>query len=74
MLLEGRAFEKDDVREGGRSFVSERHQGPLFSGSPSGTTGTPLSIYQDLSAINRENALVWRQLSSAGLRRGDRRA
>jgi phenylacetate-CoA ligase len=65
---------KDDVREGGRSFVSERHQAPLFSGSTSGTTGTPLSIYQDLSAINREYAFTWRQLSWAGLRRGERRA
>jgi len=65
---------KDDVREGGRSFVSERKQGPLFSGSTSGTTGSPLSLYQDLSAINRENAFIWRQLTWAGLRRGDRRA
>jgi phenylacetate-CoA ligase len=65
---------KDDVREGGRLFVSERHQGPLFSGSTSGTTGMPLSIYQDLSAINREFAFCWRQLSWAGLRPGERRA
>lgn len=65
---------KHDVREGGRSFVSERYQGPLFSGSTSGTTGTPLSLYQDLSAINRENAFIWRQLNWAGLRRGERRA
>jgi phenylacetate-CoA ligase len=65
---------KNDVREGGRSLVSERYQRPLFSGSTSGTTGTPLRIYQDLSAINRENAFIWRQLNWAGLRRGERRA
>lgn len=65
---------KSDVRKGGRSFISERHQGPLFSGSTSGTTGTPLTLYQDLSAINRENAFIWRQLNWAGLRRGERRA
>lgn len=65
---------KEDVREGGRSFISERHQRPLFSGSTSGTTGAPLSLFQDLSAINRENAFIWRQLSWAGLRRGERRA
>ena len=65
---------KADVREGGKSLISEKKQGPLFSGSTSGTTGAPLSLYQDLAAINRENAFIWRQLSWAGLRRGDRRA
>src|SRR5712691_12826559 len=65
---------KADVRKGGKSLISERKQGPLFSGSTSGTTGAPLSLYQDLPAINRENAFIWRQLTWAGLRRGDRRA
>ena len=65
---------KADVRDGGKSFISERKKGTLFSGSTSGTTGTPLSLYQDLHAINRENAFIRRQLSWAGLRRGDRRA
>jgi phenylacetate-CoA ligase len=65
---------KADVREGGKSLISERKRGPLFSGHSSGTTGAPLSLYQDLAAINRENAFIWRQLAWAGLRRGDRRA
>src|SRR4029077_827054 len=65
---------KTDVREGGKSLVSEKKWGPLFSGSTSGTTGAPLSLYQDVHAINRENAFVRRQLCWAGLRRGDRRA
>lgn len=65
---------KADVRDGGKSFISERKPGTLFAGSTSGTTGTPLSLYQDLPAINRENAFIWRQLTWAGLRRGDRRA
>jgi phenylacetate-CoA ligase len=65
---------KAEVREGGKSFLSRRAQGPLFSGSTSGTTGAPLSLQQDLAAINRENAFVWRQLNWAGVRRGDRRA
>lgn len=65
---------KGDVREGGKTFVSERKQGPLFKASTSGTTGTPLTLYQDLAAINRENAFIWRQLDWAGLRRGERRA
>lgn len=65
---------KDDVRARGRRFVSERKRGPLFAGSTSGTTGSPLQLYQDLASINRENAFVWRQLSWAGLHRGERRA
>ncbi|MGH8737392.1 MAG: phenylacetate--CoA ligase family protein [Burkholderiales bacterium] len=65
---------KDDVRAGGATFVSRRKRGPLFAGSTSGTTGAPLRLKQDLAAINRENAFVWRQLSWAGLRRGERRA
>ena len=65
---------KSDVREGGKSLLSEKRRGPLFSGSTSGTTGAPLSLYQDLAAVNRENAFITRQLAWAGLRRGDRRA
>src|SRR5215831_16807956 len=68
------SISKADVREGGKSFISEARRGPLFPGSTSGTTGAPLRLYQDLSAINRENAFIWRQLSWAGLRRGERRA
>jgi len=65
---------KADVRGGGKSLISERKRGMLFPGNTSGTTGTPLKLYQDLPAINRENAFIWRQLTWAGLRRGDRRA
>ncbi len=65
---------KTDVRKGDKSLISGRKQGPLFSGHSSGTTGAPLRLYQDLAAINRENAFVWRQLAWAGMRRGDRRA
>lgn len=65
---------KPDLREGARSFMSESARRPLFPGTTSGTTGAPLKLYQDLAAINRENAFIWRQLEWAGLRRGDRRA
>ena len=65
---------KAEVREGGRSFLSRDARRPLFSGSTSGTTGAPLNLQQDLAAINRENAFIWRQLAWAGLRPGDRRA
>ena len=65
---------KDDVRDGGTALVSRKRRAPLFSGSTSGTTGTPLTLKQDLAAINRENAFIWRQLDWAGVRRGERRA
>jgi phenylacetate-CoA ligase len=65
---------RNDVREAGRELISERKHGPLFAASTSGTSGTPLCLYQDLPAINWENAFIWRQLTWAGLRRGDRRA
>lgn len=45
-----------------------------FSGSTSGTTGTPLEIIQDLPAIRREHAFVTRQMEWAGIRPTDRRA
>src|SRR5262245_50303498 len=57
------AITKTDVRQGGGAFLSERRQRPVFASSTSGTTGTPLTLYQDLSAINRENAFIWRQLA-----------
>lgn len=65
---------KDEVRPGGNAFRSRRARRPLFGGSTSGTTGAPLKLDQDLAAINRENAFVWRQLTWAGLRRGEPRA
>ena len=65
---------KLEVRAGGDAFLSRRARRPLFWGSTSGTTGTPLRLRQDLAAITRENAFIQRQLSWAGLRRGDRRA
>jgi phenylacetate-CoA ligase len=65
---------KAEVRAAGRAMVAERRRGPLIAGSTSGTTGTPLQLWQGLAAINRENAFIWRQLEWAGLKRGERRA
>jgi phenylacetate-CoA ligase len=67
-------LEKADVRTADMALLAERRRGPLIAGSTSGTTGTPLRLWQDLAAVNRENAFVWRQLEWAGLRRGERRA
>ena len=67
-------LDKAEVRAAGRTLLAARRRGPLVAGSTSGTTGTPLRLWQDLIAINRENAFVWRQLEWAGLRQGERRA
>lgn len=67
-------IDKQVVRQHGRRFVADNAKRPLFKGSTSGTTGSPLVLYQDLQAINRENAFIWRQLEWAGLKRGERRA
>lgn len=67
-------IDKAVVRERGVRFIADNAKRPLFKGSTSGTTGTPLVLHQDLAAINRENAFIWRQLGWSGLRPGDRRA
>lgn len=67
-------IDKAVVREQGARFMAENAKRPLFKGSTSGTTGTPLVLHQDLEAINRENAFIWRQLEWAGFKDGDRRA
>jgi phenylacetate-CoA ligase len=67
-------LDKAAVRAAGRSMLAGRRRGPLVPGSTSGTTGTPLKLWQDLAAVNRENAFIWRQLEWAGLKQGERRA
>lgn len=67
-------LDKAAVRAAGRGLLAGGWRGPLIEGSTSGTTGTPLRLWQDLVAINRESAFIWRQLEWAGLKRGERRA
>ena len=54
-------------------LISSQRPTVRFSGSSSGTTGTPIKIQQDLIAINRENAFIERQLRWAGYKHNDRR-
>jgi len=65
---------KSDIVSAGIRLLSASHRGPRIKGSTSGTTGTPITIFQDFDAINRENAFVTRQLSWAGYAPGSRRA
>lgn len=67
-------LDKDGVRKAGMGLVADQVRRPLVTGSTSGTTGSPVWFHQDLPAISRENAFVWRQLCWAGMKRGDRRA
>jgi phenylacetate-CoA ligase len=65
---------KADVRSAGMSLVAQNAHKPLVSVSTSGTTGSPVWFHQDLTSITRENAFIWRHLTWAGLRQGERRA
>ncbi len=67
-------LDKNQVRKAGRDLLSSVARKPLFEGATSGTTGSPLRIFQDLQAINRENAFIQRQLDWAGLSPKSRRA
>jgi phenylacetate-CoA ligase len=67
-------LDKSEVRAAGRSLLSASARRPLFEGATSGTTGSPLKMFQDLRAINRENAFIQRQLDWAGLTPNGRRA
>lgn len=67
-------LDKAAVRAAGRELLAGGRRVPVFESGTSGTSGAPLRLWQDLAAINRENAFVWRQLEWAGLRRGERRA
>ena len=66
-------LDKMTVRECAKRLISQKHQWPLFKGSTSGTTGTPLTLYQNLFAINRENVFIHRQLEWAGFCKEEKR-
>jgi phenylacetate-CoA ligase len=67
-------IDKEVLRRAGARAQCERTPWPLFEGGTSGTTGPPLKLKQDLVAINRENAFVFRQLRWAGYEPGQPRA
>jgi len=55
-------------------LLARNIRGPRIPINTSGSTGTPLRIFQDLKAVIRENAFIWRQLQWAGFVQGQRRA
>ena len=65
---------KNDIIKNMHGLLASNSKGRRIKGSTSGTTGTPITIYQELAAINRENAFIWRQLHWAGYRKGQRQS
>lgn len=44
----------------------------VVRGYTSGTTGTPLTVYRDLTSVIHEHAMIWRQRLWFGVKPGDR--
>lgn len=65
---------KQTITTAGRDLLSDRKMFGRIKGSTSGTTGTPVTIFQDLQAISAEKAFIARQLGWAGHRDGDGQA
>lgn len=66
---------KDDVRNEHTKFIKPRRFGSLIRNkiSTSGSTGRPLTFVQNIGAVIREEAFVYRQLRWAGFEWGQRR-
>lgn len=68
-------IDKQDVKASPDAFLNTQLKPKVtVKGSTSGTTGTPLTIPQDLSSVLREQAFVSRYLEWAGYQKGDKRA
>ncbi|NIM63512.1 MAG: phenylacetate--CoA ligase family protein, partial [Acidobacteria bacterium] len=65
----------EDIRNNYETLIA-RGSSPssLYAGFTSGTTGAPLKLFYDRSAVIAKNAIHWRQKSAAGLQLGDRMA
>lgn len=64
--------DKQDVRESNDQFININSKKIKISGNTSGTTGTPLTIYQDIASVRAEKAFTDRQLHWAGYIKGDK--
>ena len=67
-------LKKADLIEHSTLFLSKELKPWHSKGTTSGTTGSPVTIFQDINCITRENAFIWRQLNWAGFRKGEKRA
>jgi phenylacetate-CoA ligase len=64
---------KLDVVQAGERLLTDNSTAYRFSSVTSGTTGTPIKLWRDLHAINREKAFIARQCHWAGVKLGERR-
>lgn len=67
-------LDKTVLRRDHAQFISNNKPSVVVHGVTSGTTGTPLTILQDMQSVIREQAFVERQMAWAGYRKGDKRA
>ncbi|ENM5859990.1 phenylacetate--CoA ligase family protein, partial [Vibrio mimicus] len=67
-------LDKTILRHEHEQFISSVKPSVVVHGATSGTTGTPLTILQDMRSVIREQAFVARQMAWAGYRKGDKRA
>ncbi|MEY8251034.1 MAG: phenylacetate--CoA ligase family protein, partial [Colwellia sp.] len=65
---------KATLQKEAHQFLNVKYHGPVVKGSTSGTTGSPLSIPQNIESVLREQAFISRYLKWAGFKEGDRRA
>ncbi|MCS0353360.1 phenylacetate--CoA ligase family protein [Vibrio ordalii] len=65
---------KNEVRNCAEDFINSTEKTTPIKGATSGTTGTPLSISQNMESVIREQAFVARHLQWAGYKKGDKRA
>ncbi len=62
------------ITTAGTELLSDRKKFGRIKGSTSGTTGTPVTIFQDLQSISAEKAFLTRQLLWTGHRDGEPQA
>lgn len=65
---------KSDIRDNIVQITRSNLNPFIIKGHTSGTTGSPLVVYQNLHSVIREQAFINRSLRWAGYKKGDKRA
>lgn len=67
-------IDKAEVNRNKDQFLSKNSKGILIKGSTSGTTGSPLSVPQNMESVIAEQAFINRMMRWAGMEKKDKRA
>lgn len=67
-------IDKTTLNKNKDKFLSPKKSGVIINGETSGTTGTPLSIPQNMESVVTEQAFINRMMKWAGFNSGDKRA